>query len=69
MGTAGTLASVGYHGNDGAEKRHTALTKAVKRYGKAATARKLRSAAKYAIRTAPTRSKTYRKDASWVTSD
>jgi hypothetical protein len=62
----GSLAVVGYHGNDSTTQRHEALTKAVKRYGKQTTMRKLRAVATYTKRTAPTRSRTYRKDTKWI---
>jgi hypothetical protein len=62
----GSLKAVGYDAQEPAPKRHEAIKKAVDRYGKLSTLRKLNAVALYTKRTAPSRSKTYRTDKKWV---
>jgi hypothetical protein len=62
----GSLASTGYHANDSTNKRHESLKKAVDRYGKASTIRKLNAVAVYTKRTVPSRSRRYKTDQKWV---
>lgn len=62
----GDLISLGYSHTRRAKVRHEVLDKAVKKYGRAATIRKLNAIATYSKRTAPSRSKTYRTDMHYV---
>jgi hypothetical protein len=62
----GHLKNLGYDATAPAESRQQALKKAVKRYGRASTIRKLNAIATYTKRTAPTRSKTYKRDMHFV---
>jgi hypothetical protein len=62
----GDLKTVGYDHTDGAEKRHTALIKAVSEYGPLSTLRKLNAIAVLNKNVAPTRANTYRTDRDWI---
>lgn len=62
----GHLKGVGYDATASAPTRHAALDKAVSRYGRNSTIRKLNAIATYTKRTVPSRSKTYRTDMHYV---
>lgn len=62
----GELKSLGYSHTLTASQRHTAIDKAVKKYGRNSTIRKLNAIATYTKRTAPSRSKTYKTDQHYV---
>ena len=62
----GDLKDVGYDNSDLAEKRHTALIKAVSLYGPLSTYRKLNAIAVLNKNVAPSRANTYRTDRDWV---
>ena len=62
----GDLKAVGYSYADSADKRHTALAKAVGLYGRLSTLRKLNAVAVLNKTVAPTRANTYRTDRNWV---
>ena len=62
----GDLKTVGYDHTDSAEKRHTALIKAVSEYGPLSTLRKLNAIAVLNKNVAPTRAKIYRTDRDWI---
>lgn len=62
----GDLTAFGYSHLRGTADRHQALDKAVRRYGRAATIRKLNAIATYSKRTGPSRAKTYRTDMHYV---
>lgn len=62
----GDLVTLGYSHTKPTAVRHEALDKAVKKYGRASTIRKLNAIAIYSKRTAPSRSKTYRTDRRYV---
>lgn len=62
----GDLISLGYSHTHPTAQRHEALDKAVQKYGRAATIRKLNAIATYSKRTAPSRAQTYRTDMHYV---
>lgn len=62
----GDLKDVGYDNSDLAEKRHTALIKAVSLYGPLSTYRKLNAIVVLNKNIAPSRANTYRTDRDWV---
>ena len=62
----GHLKGVGYDPVAPASSRHAALDKAVSRYGRNSTIRKLNAIATYTKRTVPSRAKTYRKDMHYI---
>lgn len=62
----GDLKSVGYDATVRAAVRHGALAKAVAKYGRLSTLRKLNAVAVLTKRTVPSRSKTYKADRNWV---
>ena len=62
----GHLKGVGYDATASAPTRHAALDKAVRRYGRNSTIRKLNAIATYTKRTTPSRSKTYRTDMHYI---
>lgn len=62
----GDLTAFGYSHTKPATERHAAIDSAVKKYGRAATIRKLNAIAVYAKRTAPTRAATYKTDMRYV---
>jgi hypothetical protein len=62
----GDLKDAGYDHTDSAEKRHAALSKAVGKYGRLSTLRKLNAIAVLNKNVAPTRANTYRTDRDWI---
>jgi hypothetical protein len=62
----GELTSLGYSHTLPAAQRHEAIDKAVSKYGRNSTIRKLNAIATYTKRTAPSRSKTYKTDLHYV---
>jgi hypothetical protein len=62
----GDLTAFGYSHLRGTADRHQALDKAVRRYGRTKTIRKLNAIATYSKRTGPSRAKTYRTDMHYV---
>jgi hypothetical protein len=62
----GDLTAFGYSHTKSATERHEALDKAVSKYGRAATIRKLNAIATYSKRTGPSRALTYRTDMHYV---
>ena len=62
----GDLTALGYSHTKPTAVRHDALDVAVKKYGRAATIRKLNAIAVYAKRTAPSRAATYKTDMHYV---
>ena len=62
----GDLTAFGYSHTKSATERHEAIDKAVSKYGRASTIRKLNAIAVYSKRTAPSRSKTYKTDMHYV---
>jgi hypothetical protein len=62
----GELKAVGYDATASAPARHAALDKAVKKYGRLSTLRKLNAIAVYTKRTVPSRSRTYKTDRNYV---
>ena len=62
----GHLKGVGYDHTAKASVRHDAIDKAVKRYGKLSTLRKLNAIATYTKRTVPSRAKTYKTDMHYI---
>lgn len=63
---SGQLTSLGYSHTKPTAVRHAALVKAVSKYGRASTIRKLNAIATYSKRTGPSRAKTYRTDMHYV---
>ena len=62
----GDLVLVGYDVSAPADTRHRAINRAIKRYGKASTLRKLNAVRVYTRRTAPTKSRTFTSDVHYV---
>lgn len=62
----GDLTSLGYRHTLRASQRHAAITRAVQKYGRNSTLRKLNAIAVYSKRTAPSRSKVYKTDVHYV---
>lgn len=62
----GLLKAMGYDATAAAPARHAALDRAVKKYGRLSTLRKLNAVAVYTKRTVPSRSKTYKTDRNYV---
>ena len=62
----GDLTSLGYSHTKPTEQRHQVIDRAVSKYGRAATIRKLNAIATYSKRTAPTRSLVYKRDMRYV---
>jgi hypothetical protein len=58
----GLLKKVGYRVTDRTTRRRTAVKRAVKKYGKTSTIRKLNAVAVYTRRRSPTKSRTFKKD-------
>lgn len=65
LGT-GDLTAFGYSHTKSTAARHEAIDKAVKKYGRNATIRKLNAIATYSKRTAPSRSLTYKRDMHYI---
>jgi hypothetical protein len=64
----GELTKHGYHYKDEQEKRHAALTKAIKEFGRLGVFRKLDAVAKLTERSLPEASRIYGMDRDWVRS-
>ena len=62
----GELSGIGYSAKKGKTARHSALKKAVRRYGPLSTFRKLNAVATYTKRTSKGKSKTFKADRNWV---
>jgi hypothetical protein len=62
----GDLTAFGYSHTKGTTARHEAIDKAVSRYGRNSTIRKLNAIAVYSKRTAPSRSRIYKRDMRYV---
>lgn len=62
----GVLRSLGYDHSDSAATRHAALDKAVRRYGRNSTVRKLNAISTYTKRTIPSASRIYKTDMHYV---
>jgi hypothetical protein len=62
----GDLVSLGYSHTKSTSARHEAVDKAVSKYGRNKTIRKLNAIATYSKRTAPTRSLVYKRDMRYV---
>jgi hypothetical protein len=62
----GLLTSLGYSHTKKASARHKSLTRAIKKYGRTSTIRKLNAIRVYTRRTAPSASKTYTTDMHYV---
>jgi hypothetical protein len=62
----GLLKKVGYDVSSSRTRRHSAVNKAVKKYGKASTIRKLNAVSVYTRRTSPKKSRTFRSDMKYV---
>lgn len=62
----GDLTSLGYSHTKGTTERHQVIDRAVSKYGRAATIRKLNAIATYSKRTAPTRALVYKRDMRYV---
>ena len=62
----GDLTTLGYSHTKGTTVRHKAIDKAVSKYGRASTIRKLNAIAVYSKRTAPSRSAVYKRDMRYV---
>ncbi len=62
----GDLVTLGYSHTKPTEERHAVVDKAVSKYGRAATIRKLNAIAVYSKRTAPLRAATYKRDMHYV---
>ena len=62
----GDLSGVGYSVSKKASTRHRAVDKAVKKYGKLSTLRKLNAVAVYTRRTSPVKSRAFKSDVKYV---
>ncbi len=62
----GLMTAVGYSASKRAPARHKAVDKAVKKYGKLSTLRKLNAVAVYTRRTSPKKSRTFKSDVKYV---
>ena len=62
----GLMSSLGYNVNAKASTRHHAVDRAVKKYGKLSTLRKLNAVAVYTRRTSPVKSRTFKSDVKYV---
>ena len=62
----GDLISLGYSHTKSTDARHEAIDKAVQKYGRNKTIRKLNAIATYSKRTAPSRSLVYKRDMHYV---
>lgn len=62
----GLMSSLGYNVNAKATTRHVAVDKAVKKYGKLSTLRKLNAVAVYTRRTSPIKSRKFKSDVKYV---
>lgn len=64
----GLLTAVGYHVTDKTTTRRKAVDRAIAKYGKLSTLRKLNAVAVYTRRTSPLKSKTFKADVRYVQS-
>lgn len=62
----GLMKAVGYDVSAPTSRRHAAVDKAVKKYGKTSTIRKLNAVAVYTRRTSPAKSRTFKSDMKYV---
>lgn len=62
----GLMSSLGYNVNAKASTRHQAVDRAVKKYGKLSTLRKLNAVAVYTRRTSPAKSRKFKSDVKYV---
>lgn len=62
----GLMSSLGYSVNARATTRHRAVDRAVKKYGKLSTLRKLNAVAVYTRRTSPVKSRKFKSDVKYV---
>ncbi len=62
----GKMAAVGYTVTAAPASRHKSVDKAVKKYGKLSTLRKLNAVAVYTRRTSPKKSRTFKSDVKYV---
>jgi len=62
----GLLKKVGYSVTDRTVRRHAAVDRAVKKYGRTSTIRKLNAVAVYTRRRSPAKSRTFRSDMKYV---
>lgn len=62
----GLMAELGYNVNAKAKTRHAAVDKAIKKYGKLSTLRKLNAVAVYTRRTSPVKSRKFKSDVRYV---
>lgn len=62
----GLMKAVGYDVNAPPKKRHEAVDKAVKKYGKLSTLRKLNAVSVYTRRTSPAKSRKFKSDVTYV---
>lgn len=62
----GLMSNMGYNVNAKAKTRHMAVDKAVKKYGKLSTLRKLNAVAVYTRRTSPVKSRKFKSDVKYV---
>jgi hypothetical protein len=62
----GPLKAVGYEVTDPKTRRHAAVDRAIKKYGKLSTLRKLNAVAVYTRRSSPGKSRTFKSDVRYV---
>lgn len=62
----GLMSSLGYNVNAKTKTRHQAVDRAVKKYGKLSTLRKLNAVAVYTRRTSPVKSRKFKADVKYV---
>lgn len=62
----GLLKAVGYSVTDRPTRRHKAVNRAIKKYGRLSTLRKLNAVAVYTRRTSPAKSRTFKSDMKYV---
>jgi hypothetical protein len=62
----GLLKKVGYSVTDSTTRRHAAVKRAIKKYGKASTIRKLNAVAVYTRRRSPKKSQTFKSDMTYA---
>jgi hypothetical protein len=62
----GLLAKVGYRVTDRPLRRHAAVNRAIKAYGRASTIRKLNAVAVYTRRRSPLKSRTFKSDMTYA---
>ena len=62
----GSLAKVGYSVTKPTTRRHRAVDRAVKKYGKLSTLRKLNAVRVFTRRTSPAKSRTFKSDVGYV---